>query len=131
MQCHTFVSDGSFHFLDTWLFKASGLRSNMCRTPGELHILHRRLPTANACFYYHGLVQKEFQNSGLHVSRLAISDYECALRFVQVFASTWQCAQLWQRRLGPVALLDRLPTQDDITETVSRYVSSRKEGRHQ
>ena len=36
--------------------------------------------------------------AGLHVSRLAIS-------------STWQCAQLWQRRLGPVALLDRLPTQ--------------------
>jgi hypothetical protein len=50
--------------------------------------------------------------AGLHVSRLAISDYECSLRFVQVFASIWQCAQLWQRRLGPVSLLDRLPTQD-------------------
>ena len=50
--------------------------------------------------------------AGLHASRLAISDYECSLRFVQVFASTWQCAQLWQHRLGPVALLDRLPTQD-------------------
>ena len=50
--------------------------------------------------------------AGLHASRLAISDYECSLRFVQVFASTWQCAQLWQRRLGHAALLGRLWVQD-------------------
>ena len=48
----------------------------------------------------------------LHVSRLAIFDFECSLRFVQVFASTWQCAQLWQRRLGHAALLGRLWVQD-------------------
>ena len=34
----------------------------MCRTPGLLRILHRRLPTANACFYYRGLAQREFSN---------------------------------------------------------------------